>query len=219
MFKDYTKYLIIILLFQSPSNITIANKTNHTQSAHLNLVLADFDRVVRHTLEEWDLPGVAVAIVHNDSIVFMKGYGVRRMGQPEFIDTHTVFRIASLSKGFASLLTGLLVQENVLHWDDRVIQYLPNFSSKEPDNTQNLTIHHILSHTSGLLPHAFDNLIEANVPYINIIQELKEVSVVDSVGKQYGYQNVVYNSKRIDFLLPTFFDMFLKLEGMTVNGQ
>lgn len=193
MFKDYTKYLIIVLLFQSPSNITIANKTNHHQSAHLNFVLADFDRVVRHTLEEWDLPGVAVAIVHNDSIVFMKGYGVRRMGQPELIDTHTVFRIASLSKGFASLLTGLLVQENVLHWDDRVIQYLPNFSSKEPDNTQNLTIHHILSHTSGLVPHAFDNLIEANVSYINIIKELKEVSVVDSVGKQYGYQNVVYS--------------------------
>lgn len=193
MFKDYTKYLIIILLFQSPSNITIAKKTDHPQSAHLKLVLADFDRIVQHTLEEWDLPGVAAAIVHDDSIVFLKGYGVRRRGQPERIDSHTVFRIASLSKGFASLLTGLLVQQNILHWDDKVIKYLPGLSLKESDNTQNLTIHHILSHTSGLVPHAFDNLIEANVSYMKIIKELKEASVVASVGEQYGYQNVVYS--------------------------
>ena len=104
-----------------------------------------------------------------------------------------MFRIASVSKTFASTLTGLLVEEGVLGWNDRVHTYLPNFSLKDSVNTHRLTIRHILSHTSGLIPHTYDNLIEADQPYRKIVDALKDVSILGRPGKRYGYQNVVFS--------------------------
>ena len=192
MVKKFFKHCLFSTLLTLQISFLNANE-NTVSASHLNQVLNNFDKFVQYTLEEWDIPGVAVTVVHQNQIVLLKGYGVRRVGRPEPIDIHTVFRIASVSKGFASALTGLLVQESQLNWEDRVIKYLPNFTLKDSSNTRNLTIKHILSHTSGLMPHAYDNLIEYNVPYHDIIKELKDIPVVAPVGTQYGYQNVIYS--------------------------
>ena len=138
-------------------------------------------------------PGAAIAVVIDSQIAFMKGYGVRKIGENAPIGIHSVFRIASLSKGFASVLSALLVKDGVFSWDDKVTKYLPGLSLKDTSHTNNLTIRHILSHTSGLMPHAYDNLVEANMPLKSIMKRLKEVSVICPVGECYGYQNVVYS--------------------------
>ena len=183
--------LLLLILAVPVSSLSPALKTRN--ESRLNAVLHDFDAFVEITLDAWNLPGMAIAVVENDSIVFLKGYGVRRVGKPDPIDTHTVFRIASVSKTFASTLTGLLVEEGVLNWTDRVYEYLPNFSLKDSVNTYRLTIRHILSHTSGLIPHTYDNLIEANQPYRKIVRALKDVPLMGQPGKRYGYQNVVFS--------------------------
>ncbi len=159
----------------------------------LDSILTVYDSYVDNFIEERNLPGIAVAVVFDNRIIFIKGFGVKKIGENEPIGAHTVFRIASLSKGFASVLSGLLVKEGVFNWDDKVTKYLPEFSLKDSSNSKNLTIRHILSHTSGLVPHAYDNLIEANLPFKTIIKRLKEVSVISPVGEWYGYQNTVYS--------------------------
>jgi beta-lactamase class C len=183
--------LHLLILTVPVSSLTPALKTR--DEARLNAVLHDFDAFVEIALDAWNLPGMAIAVVENDSIVFLKGYGVRRIDRPDPIDTHTVFRIASVSKTFASTLTGILVEEGVLNWNDRVYEYLPNFSLKDSVNTYRLTIRHILSHTSGLIPHTYDNLIEANRPYRKMVSALKDVPLMGQPGKRYGYQNVVFS--------------------------
>jgi len=183
--------LYLLFLAVPVSSLSPALKTRH--ETRINAVLLDFDAFVEITLDAWNLPGMAIAVVENDSIVFLKGYGVRRIDRPDPIDIHTVFRIASVSKTFASTLTGLLVEEGVLNWNDRVYEYLPNFSLKDSVNTYHLTIRHILSHTSGLIPHTYDNLIEANQSYRKIVSALKDVPLVGQPGKHYGYQNVVFS--------------------------
>ena len=183
--------LHLLILAVPVSSFSPALKTRN--DTRLNAVLLDFDAFVEITLDAWNLPGMAIAVVENDSIVFLKGYGVRRIDQPDPIDTHTVFRIASVSKTFAATLTGLLVEEGVLDWNDRVYKYLPNFSLKDSVNTYRLSIRHILSHTSGLIPHTYDNLIEANRPYRKIVSALKDVPLMGLPGKRYGYQNVVFS--------------------------
>jgi beta-lactamase class C len=159
----------------------------------LDSVLKKYDAHLSNTIEEGGVPGVAVAIVTDTQIVFIKGYGVREVGKPEPIDLNTSFRIASVSKGFASVLTGILVEDGVLNWDDKVTKYLPEFTLKDSVATQNLTIRHVLSHTSGLMPHAYDNLVEANVSFEKIVNNLKNVRLVCTTGDCYGYQNVAYS--------------------------
>lgn len=162
-------------------------------SIKLDTILTNFDSYVDNFIKQREVPGAAVAIVVDTEIVFLKGYGVRKIGEDAPIGVHSVFRIASLSKGFASVLSALLVRDSVFSWDDKVTKYLPDFSLKDTSNTNNLTIRNILSHTSGLMPHAYDNLVEANMPLASIIRRLKEVSIICPVGDCYGYQNVVYS--------------------------
>ena len=71
------------------------------------------------------------------------------------------------------VLTGILVNEGILDWDDKVKQYLPDFSLNDSVNANNLTIRHILSHTTGLPKHTFTNLLDCNVPYHEIVNMLE----------------------------------------------
>src|SRR5512145_3109533 len=79
-------------------------------------LLLQYEAFVESTLAKSQAPGVAIAIVNADRIVYMKGFGRRSINAPEKIDVNTTFRIASLSKAFASVLTGMLVHDHVLQW-------------------------------------------------------------------------------------------------------
>jgi beta-lactamase class C len=157
-----------------------------------NAFIAQYDSSLTQAFTESEIPGLAVAIVQEGKIVYMKGFGRRRVGEDGQIDVNSVFRISSVSKGFASVLAGILVKQGMLHWDDRVENLLPGFALKDSTSTRDLTIRHILSHTSGLTSHTYDNLIEANVRFEEITRRLREAPVLYPVGKYYTYQNVVY---------------------------
>ena len=187
-FHTFILFFFFFLIFPHPPLFCCEKKTIDTDG-----VVAEFDAHVSVFIKGQKAPGVAIAIVVEGQIVFMKGYGVTKIGGTDRIDIHTAFRIASLSKSFAAVLTGLLVEDGLIGWDDKVTTYLPRILLTDRSNTENLTIRHILSHTSGLLPHAYDNLIEAKVPFEKIIGELKNVAIICPVGKCYAYQNVVYS--------------------------
>ena len=179
-------------------SILLLSKLLLAQSAidstnHIVPVIDRYEHFFLTAMEEWNLPGAAVAIIKDDRIIYIKGFGIRRAGTQEKVDIHTVFRLASVSKGFASVLTGLLVADGVLNWDDQVLKYLPDFALKTPRATGSLTIRHVLSHTSGLPSHTFTNLLEDNVPRQEIYQKLKDVSLIAPAGKIYSYQNIIYN--------------------------
>ena len=159
----------------------------------LDSIISEYDDYINDFIKEKEVPGVAIAIVVNNQIEYIKGIGVRKIGEKDSIGIHSIFRIASVSKGFASVLAGLLVKNGVLNWDDKVIKYLPDFTLKDSIATKELAIRNILSHTSGLVPHAYDNLIEANLPFDKIIKRLKDVNVIGPMGNHYGYQNTVYS--------------------------
>lgn len=181
--------LVFLLFFQTSSNtITPDHSDTHIRSA-----LTHFHLFIESTLDMWDVPGAAVTIVRNDTVVFLRGYGVCRLGHSEPVDEHTVFRTASVSKGFASALTGLIVEEGMLAWEDPVIDYLPDFRLEDSLHARSLTIEHLLSHSSGLMPHAYDDLLEANVPYKKILDDLHKVPILCVPGQCYGYQNILYS--------------------------
>ncbi len=137
--------------------------------------------------------GAALTIVHNGKTQLTKTYGVKKVGTTDSIDKHTVFRLASVSKGFAGILACILEEEGVFSLEDKVIDIMPTLTLKDSVNTNNLTILHTLSHTSGLVPHAYDNLIEDGVPLSKILDELYAVDISAPPGILYGYQNVIFS--------------------------
>jgi CubicO group peptidase (beta-lactamase class C family) len=110
----------------------------------------ELDAYLQKALRDWGLPGLAVAVVRNDSILYARGYGVREMGKPERVDEHTAFDAASLTKSFTSAAIAMLVDEGKMGWDVPVRRYLPELELADPYLTQNVTLRDLLSHRTGL---------------------------------------------------------------------
>jgi beta-lactamase class C len=156
-------------------------------------LLAEYEEKIDSLSNKSHTPGAAIAIVYDTTIVFLKGIGVRKIGTHDQVDRHTVFRLASVSKCFASFLTGILVEDSVLHWHDQVTQYLPGFSLQSSEETQKLTLANVLSHTTGLPYHTYTNMVEEGEGITTLLGRLKDVKLSAGVGKEYSYQNVGYS--------------------------
>ena len=140
------------------------------------------------------VPGLAMAIVQNGRVLSARGYGVTDVTSPQAIDSHTVFRLASLSKAFAGTMTGLLVNDGSLRWDSKVTDYVPSFNLSDPAATQRVTVADLLSHRVGLKSHnAFDRDIEANGEYYGVSQKLASAPLNCAPGQCYAYQNVAFS--------------------------
>ncbi|MCP4976634.1 MAG: beta-lactamase family protein [Maribacter sp.] len=136
--------------------------------------------------------GAGVSIVQGDSIVISEGFGKRNIKGTAEIDGQTIFRLGSLSKGFTGLLAASLQAEGTLNWNDKVVDFIPDFRLGDQRNTQKVTLAHILSHTSGTPYHSYTNLVEAGLPMANIAKRFKEVNPISEPGKMYSYQNAMF---------------------------
>lgn len=139
-----------------------------------------------------DIVGAGVSIVRGDSIVISDGFGKRSIKENANVDGETVFRLGSLSKGFGGVLAASLHSDGKLSYDDRIVKYLPEFQFGDLNNTQNVTLAHILSHTSGTPYHSFTNLIEAGLSVATIATRFDEVAPISAPGQQYSYQNAMF---------------------------
>jgi CubicO group peptidase (beta-lactamase class C family) len=108
------------------------------------------DAYVTKAMADWKVPGLALAVVRNDTVLYTKGYGVRKAGTTERADDQTLFEIGSSSKSFTALLVGMMVTDGKMRWDERVATYLPNFRLYDPVASAELTLRDALSHRSGL---------------------------------------------------------------------
>ena len=99
---------------------------------------------------DWSGPGLAIASVHDDSLVFGKGYGVLEIGKSAPATEHTRFAIGSTTKAMTTAALAMLIDEGKLHWDDRVTDYLPELRLYDAYATHELTVRDLLPHRSGL---------------------------------------------------------------------
>ena len=156
-------------------------------------LIADFDQHYAKQLAEHDIPGAAYAIVQGNRIIATAGFGVRQQGSDAPVDPYTVFRIASVSKTFAASLAGILAAEGHFSLNDKLVDYLPEFSFKTKKYNKQLKLEHLLSQSTGVMPNAYDNLIEADVPLQRILPQFGKIDPLCPPGQCYGYQNVLFS--------------------------
>ncbi|MFU8832458.1 MAG: serine hydrolase [Wenzhouxiangella sp.] len=113
-------------------------------------VLVGLDEWLESERQRWDIPGLAVAVVHNDEVIFARGFGTTRLEGGRSVNADTQFGIASLTKAMTATALGLLVDEGLLDWDDRVVDHLPAFALSDPWVTASVTVRDLLGHRVGV---------------------------------------------------------------------
>lgn len=178
-FKTFT---VIFLIFSSPNLF----------ASGLQSLNQHFYNIVKNELKQQSIPGAAYTVVKGKNVIVTETFGYTDKTNTQKITPNTVFRLASVSKPFAATLVNMLADEQKLSLTDPVTKYVPHFSLATPKAADKITIHHILSHSTGLMPNAYDNLLHENWSIEKIIGRFDRVTPICEPEKCYGYQNIAY---------------------------
>lgn len=178
--------IFFIFLFLLPSLLL-------AQPKNLKANLKEIDDYAAKAGQDWRVPGFAMAIVKDDSVVWAKGYGVRELGKPTLVDAHTLFAIASNSKAFTAAALAILVDEGKIKWDDPVTKYLPWFQMYDSYVTREMMVRDLLCHRSGLATFGGD-LIWYGSTYSReeVVRRIRHLKPTSSFRTRYGYQNIMF---------------------------
>ena len=151
------------------------------------------DDFVESTRESWQVPGLAVAVVHKDQLVFAKGFGTKKLGIDDPVDENTLFAIASNSKAFTASALAILVDEDKLTWDSHVADYLPWLQLKDKHATLDLRVRDLLCHRSGLGTFSGDLLWwGTNYSPEEVLRRARTLAPAAPFRSRYGYSNLMF---------------------------
>lgn len=140
---------------------------------------------------DWGVPGVAVAVVHGDRTVYSGGFGVLGVRDDRPVNPQTLFAIGSATKAFTATAAGLLVNEGVLKWDDRVRNTLPDFHLRDGQATLNCTLKDLLTHRTGLPRH--DAMwYRSDLGRDEMIHRLRYLESSTPFRDRFEYSNLMY---------------------------
>ena len=150
-----------------------------------------FDEYVEKAMKQWEVPGLAIAVVKDDKIVYAKGYGVRELGGTAAVNEQTLFAIGSASKAFTAATIAMLVDDGKIKWDDPVTKYLPALQLFDPYSTRELMVRDLLTHRSGM---ERGDLLWYASPYDRneVLRRVRFLKPSWSLRSRFGYQNIMF---------------------------
>lgn len=179
------KLIILLLCISLVSNLTYAQALTSKQ----------IDSLVNKTMEVMPLAGIAVAVVKDGKVIHAKGYGVTSIKTKEKVDENTLFAIASNSKSFTTAALAILVDEGKISWQDKVVDYIPEFKMYDPYVTANFNIQDLLTHRSGMGLGAGDLMFfpdGSNFTIKDVLKSFQYQKPVSAFRTKFDYDNLLY---------------------------
>lgn len=177
--RTYFYLLSLFLLF-----------TIHTHAQTPRFVTDSLDTYIQKGMRDWQVPGLAIAIVKDGKIVWMKGYGERDINTHEPVDENTLFMIASNSKLFTGTSLAKLNYENKLSLDDKITKYFPGFTVYDKNTTETVTIRDMLSHRLGTKTFQGDfTFWDSKLSRAEIMEKMKLLKPTGRFRQDFGYCN------------------------------
>jgi CubicO group peptidase (beta-lactamase class C family) len=155
----------------------------------IDAAVGQLDGLAEDVMRRTGVPGLAVAVVHDDKVVYAKGFGVRKAGTDRRVDENTVFQLASVSKPLGATAIARSVGRGDVRWDDPIKQYLPWFKLSDPSTTRQVTIADMYAHRSGLPEHIGDLQEDMGYGRRQILRRLRYVPLEPGLREGYAYTN------------------------------
>jgi CubicO group peptidase (beta-lactamase class C family) len=196
-----------VLIFQAPdqealqSNISDLNNTllGITIGEQLDLTgieprpltetdLAELRDYVDEKLEQYNVPGAAVAIVQNGEVIFAEGFGVADLETGQPVDADTLFMVGSIGKSMTTMMMGTLVDDGILDWNTPVVDILPSFAVSDAEVTPELRVRDLVNHASGVQRWDIPLLLLKDTPE-QVIESIAAIPMNAKPGEQFNYSN------------------------------
>ena len=177
---------------QNPPTETrsVNNPTSTTVEKNIAGLIPQFDAYTGQLFSKSRVPGMAVAIVKNDSVIYIRTFGVKNLTTREPVGPDTRFQLASISKTFSSASIASMVGRGELSWDDRVVSLYPGFRLSDPWVTDHVTVRDLLMHRTGLPSYAGDELQDIGYNRSEIINKLRLIPLTGDYRSSYAYSNI-----------------------------
>jgi CubicO group peptidase (beta-lactamase class C family) len=191
--------LFCMILFagcvNSPNNQPPAARTVNTPSGSMGEddiagIIPQFDAYAGEVFRKSKVPGMAVAVIKDDSVIYLRCFGVKNITTQEPVGPDTRFQLASISKTFSSASIASMVGRGELSWDDRVVTLDPGFQLSDTWVTDHVTIRDLLMHRTGLPAYAGDELQDIGYNRQEIISKLRLVPLTGNYRSSYAYSNI-----------------------------
>src|SRR6266567_4238415 len=150
-----------------------AQEKSHLTFEQVNKAIQEVEKLAQEQIQENALPGLAIAVVFQDKMVYAKGFGVRDVNTKATVNADTVFQLASVSKSVGSTVVAELVGEGKITWDSKLSVLDPRFAMFDPWVTREITIRDMYAHRSGLPEHAGDLLEDLGFARAEILYRLR----------------------------------------------
>jgi len=187
--KQYLKFLLLLLLITG-FNGAEAQTTGRRKPATIE---KELDALFAKAIVDYNVPGMAVAIIKDGNVLLSKGYGVKNSLGKAPVDDKTLFAIASNSKAFTAAALAILVDEGKIKWSDKVRAYLPYFEMYSPYVSQEMTIRDLLTHRTGLATFSGDLIwYGSSHSREEVIRRAKYLQPVCGFREAFGYSNIMY---------------------------
>jgi CubicO group peptidase (beta-lactamase class C family)/pimeloyl-ACP methyl ester carboxylesterase len=190
MQKSYSivRVLVGLLILQTPF-CAAAPEQSHVTSEQVTHAVQELEKLVQQKIQENAVPGLAIAVVFQDQVLYAKGFGVRDVNTKAPVDADTVFQLASVSKPIGSTVVAELVGEGKITWDSKLNALDPTFEMFDPWVTREITVRDMYAHRSGLPDHAGDLLEDLGFTRAEILFRLRYQRPDSSFRSHYAYTN------------------------------
>jgi CubicO group peptidase (beta-lactamase class C family) len=183
---SFARVLLPILLAPFPA---YAQEKSHVTAQQVDKAVLEIEKLAQREIHEDALPGLAIAVVFQDKVVYAKGFGVRDVNTKTPVDADTVFQLASVSKSIGATVVAELVGERKISWDSKLSVLDPAFAMFDPWVTREITVRDMYAHRSGLPEHAGDLLEDLGFTRSEIFHRLRYQHPGSSFRSHYAYTN------------------------------
>lgn len=191
-FRFCTKMLLVACV----AALFVACNCNSSKK-YYKTIPSGFDALCQRAIDEWKVPGMAVAVVKDGEVVFLKGFGEAKLADSLNgavpVTPQTKFVIASTSKALTGgLLATVMDDYDTIKWDAPVINYLPDFKLYDKWATENFQVRDIMVHRTGFKNYALDDLPFFGYNRDELYHLFAAIQPSYSFRTKYAYNNEMY---------------------------
>jgi len=166
------------------ANTCLAQQTNRKDPTAARKI----DRIVNQQMIANTIPGVSLAVLRKGKVILLKSYGLANVEHRVPVIPLTVFQSGSMGKQFTAAAVMILAQENKLSLEDKISKYFPDV----PDTWKDITIRHLLTHTSGLGDYPSEIDLKRDYTEDELFSSFKKAPLDFQPGSSWNYSNVGY---------------------------